>query len=132
MDEAVWKAFQHADFDDMLDKLAVPTMNFRHLWHTRCDIFLDGRLAVLVCGEHVCLCRRAVDGTTPLMAACRHGHLPVVHLLLDLNCDAIVLDEYGASAQDHAVRFGFLEVKLNANLSLLSCIIQYFRCQLHR
>jgi hypothetical protein len=30
MDEAVWKAFQHGDFDDMLDKLAVTTMNFRH------------------------------------------------------------------------------------------------------
>jgi hypothetical protein len=30
MDEAVWRAFQHGDFDDMLDKLAVPTMNFRH------------------------------------------------------------------------------------------------------
>ncbi len=31
MDEAVWKAFQHGDFNDMLDKLAVTTMNFRHL-----------------------------------------------------------------------------------------------------
>jgi hypothetical protein len=31
MDEAVWKAFQNGDFDDMLDKLALPTMNFRHI-----------------------------------------------------------------------------------------------------
>ncbi len=62
--------------------------------------------------------RRPVDGTTPLMAACRHGHLPVVHLLLDLNCDAIIRDEHGASAEDHAVRFGFPEVRLNANLWL--------------
>ncbi len=43
----------------------------------------------------------------------------MVHVLLDLNCDAIIRDEHGASAEDYAVRFGFLEVPPVSNSSLL-------------
>ena len=57
--------------------------------------------------------RRAADGTTPLMAACFHGHLQIIHLLLDLNCDVIGKDDNGLTAEDHAIRAGHIQVSSN-------------------
>ena len=75
MDRAVFAAFQPGgSFNAVLDHLTVNTMNFA----------------------------READGTTPLMAACARGNRPLVELLLDLGCQAMIKDERGWSAVEHA------------------------------
>eukprot|EP00960_Hanusia_phi_P059347 764143-Hanusia_phi.AAC.7 len=74
MDWAIFTAFQTGDFEPILDRLTLASMNFS----------------------------REVDGTTPLMAACARGNAMLVELLLDLQCDVWHKDKNGLYAADHA------------------------------
>ena len=101
MDKAIWAYFQSGNFDDMLDRLSVISMNFRHG-----NLFLS----YFSVTDYIS-CRRECDGTTPLMAACYHGHVPIVQLLLDLNCDVLCKDSNGLTAEDHAIQSGHSQVQ---------------------
>ncbi|EKX45849.1 hypothetical protein GUITHDRAFT_108298 [Guillardia theta CCMP2712] len=83
MDWAIFTAFQTGDFEPILDRLTLASMNFA----------------------------REVDGTTPLMAACARGNAMVVQLLLDLQCDAWHKDKNGLYAADHAAMNSHSEMK---------------------
>jgi hypothetical protein len=75
MDRAVYTAFTPGgSCEALLDHLTVQTMNFA----------------------------RPADGTTPLMAACASGNRPLVELLLDLGCHAMMKDDRGWTAIQHA------------------------------
>ena len=75
LDRAVFMAFTPGSrADELLDHLTVNTMNFA----------------------------RKADGTTPLMAACASGNKPLAELLLDLGCHALMKDDRGWTAVEHA------------------------------
>ena len=41
-------------------------------------------------------------GTTPLIYACRRGHIDIVRILIESGADYIICDKKGKSAIDHA------------------------------
>lgn len=67
-------AFAKGDFEGVLDRLSVVSMNTQS----------------------------KEDGRTPLMAACAHGNKPVMDLLLDLLCSETMKDNAGKTAMDYA------------------------------
>jgi hypothetical protein len=52
------------------------------------------------------------DGATALIAACRHGNLPVVNKLISLGADPELTDNYHFSPMQHAENFAFIQAAL--------------------
>lgn len=69
MDFCVWRAMVCGDFAPLLDVL------------TRHNVVRKGWRQEVSCTQHFA---RPVDGVDPLMAACRHGRVDIVRLVLDL------------------------------------------------